>query len=246
MPEPGYDAIAGHGAVVVSRRRERARRLLGVALTVYGLIGIGIFMAIALNVARPLERARSLSESVEEQRAALVDALEQAEVTIEQMSDGVGGMDASLLDARSATDRASIIATGISTSMFQLRDSMMITIPILGGQPLAGLAGGFDNTGQQLTLLSQDLTAIGAALETNRADVATTAEDLALLASAVADLSTAVDEGPTVDISIVTLDSVRFGMYAVAGWLALLAVGCVLTGLYLLLSRSPRVLDASG
>lgn len=227
-------------AVVVARGRRPALRLLGLGLTVYGLIGIAIFVMVALSISRPLERARTLSESVEEQRAALVDALDQAEVTIEQMSGGVGGMDTSLADARAATDRAALIATGVSTSMFSLRDSMMLSIPIIGGQPLAGLAPGFDNTGQQLALLSQDLTGIGTALDLNRTDVIATAADLSDLADAVGELSRAVSEGPTVDIASETLDAIRMAIYAVAGWLVLLAVGCMVAGLYLLMGGRRR------
>ena len=226
--------------VLETRRRRPAVRVFGLGLIAYGLIGIGIFAVVAMSINRPLERARSLSESVEEQRAALIDALDQAEVTIDQMADGVGGMDTSLTDARAATDRASLIATGVSTSMFSLRDSMMVTLPIIGGQPLIGLAPGFDNSGQQLALLSQDLTAIGAALDLNRADVISTAGDLRELATAVSDLSEAVSDGPTVDISLETLDAMRLAIYAVAGWLVLLAIGCVVAGLYLLLGGRRR------
>jgi hypothetical protein len=226
--------------VVITRRRRPATRLLGLGLVVYGLLGIAIFAVVAVAINRPLERARSLSEAVEEQRAALIDALDQAELTIDQMSSGVGGMDTSLSQARAATDRASLIATGVSASMFSLRDSMMITIPLIGGQPLIGLAPGFDNSGQQLALLSEDLTAIGTALETNREDVTATATDLQELAEAVGALSTAVSEGPTVDISLETLDTMRLAIYAVAGWLVLLAVGCVAAGLYLLMGGRRR------
>lgn len=226
--------------VLVARPRRPAVRLLGLGLVAYGLIGIAIFAVVAMAINRPLERARALSESVEEQRAALIDAMDQAEVTIEQMAGGVGGMDTSLTDARTATDRAALIATGVSTSMFSLRDSMMITIPIIGGQPLAGLAPGFDNTGQQLALLSEDLSAIGTALDLNRADVIATAEDLTELAVAVGDLSAAVSDGPTVDISLETLDAMRLAIYAVTGWLVMLAIGCVVAGLYLLMSGRRR------
>ncbi len=231
-----------HNTVGVSRGRRPALRVLGLGLIVYGLIGIAIFVVVAQAINRPLERARRLSESVEEQRAALVDALDQAEVTIEQMSDGVGGMDTSLTDARAATDRASLIATGVATSMYQLRDSMLITIPIIGGQPLAGLAPGFDTSAQQLALLSQDLTAIGTALDLNRVDVNATTADLTELADSVGELSTAVDDGPPIDISVATLNSMRLAIYAVAGWLVLLAVGCVAAGLYLLLGGRRRAI----
>lgn len=221
-------------AVVLLRRtmRGRRRQLLGAALIGYGLIGIVIFVFVALSIGRPLERARQLSVSVQEQRAALIVALDQAESTIGQMGQGVGRMDTSLAEVRAATDRAATISTGVSTSMYLLRDAMQLTI--LGQQPLVVLAAGFDQTGAQLGLLAQDMTTIGAALETNRVDAVTTSANLTTLATSVLLLTEAVRNGPSVDISSATIDSLRLAIYAVAGWLVLLALGCVLGGTYLI------------
>lgn len=208
-------------------------RVLGLALMIYGLIGIGLFAVLALGVTRPLERAQRLAGSVEGQRAALVDTLTEAETTIRQMSVGVGRMDASLADAKAATDRASTISRGVAASMFQLRDTMSLEIPLLG-QPLAGLAPSFDQSGQNLNLLGEDVAAIGEALEANRGDVTLTAESLADLADAVGAMTTSVEEGPRVSISSATLEAVRLAIFAVAAWMVLLAVGCMLAGLYVL------------
>jgi hypothetical protein len=216
-----------------AKRRGRRIQLLGGALIGYGLIGIAIFAVVANAVNQPLERIRQLSEAVEEQRAALVESMEQGERTIRQMASGVRRMDTSLADAHVATDRSSGIALGVATSMFQLRDAMGITIPILGGQPLIGLATGFDQAGSQLQLLSQDLATIGTSLDTNRGDVVLTADNLEELADTIATLTDSVQTGPTVGISEESLDSFRLAIFAVAGWLLLFAVGCALVGLYL-------------
>lgn len=213
-------------------RRGRRLQLLGLAVAGYGVIGIVLFIVVALSISRPLERAQRLSSAVETQRGELVETLEQAEDTIRQMSEAVGRMDGSLGEAKAATDRASGIAHGVAASMYQLRDAMYLSI--LGAQPLIGLAGGFDTSGQQLDLLGTDLTAIGAALEVNRGDVVTTSSNMSLLAASVDNLATAVRATPRVEISLATLDAVRFAVYAVAGWMVLLAVGCVVLGLYLI------------
>jgi hypothetical protein len=208
-------------------------RVLGLALMIYGLIGIALFAVLALGVTRPLERAQRLADSVEGQRAALVDTLDEAETTIRRMSVGVGRMDASLAEAKAATDRASTISQGVAASMFQLRDTMSLEIPLLG-QPLSGLAPSFDQSGQNLNLLGEDVAAIGEALEANRGDVTLTAESLADLADAVGAMTTSVEEGPSVSISATTLEAVRLAIFALAAWMVLLAVGCVLAGLYVL------------
>lgn len=207
-------------------------RLLGVGLVVYGLLGVAIFALVAFALIQPLDRIGQLSQSVEDQRVLLVDSMIQGEATIREMAAGVRRMDTSLTSARSATDRSSQIAVGVSQSMFQLRDAMSITI--LGAQPLIGLAQGFDQTGSQLLQLSADLTAIGASLETNSSDVVTTAANLDELANTVNTLKESVESGPAVGISAESLGAVRLAIFAVAGWLLLFAVGCVAFGAYLI------------
>jgi hypothetical protein len=222
------------------RSRRGRLRLLGAALALYGTIGIVMFIVIAVGVARPLERARTLSESVDQERTALVDSLSQAETTIRGMSGSVERMDVSLADAKTAIDQATTISHSVAQSMYGLRDAMSIQIPILGGQPLLGLAGNFDTTGQNLDQLGDDVANIGVALNTNRTDVATTSQNMIALADSVARLTQSVRDGPALTISTRTLDAVRLAVYAVTAWLVLFAVGCILAGLYLInLSRRP-------
>ncbi|HUR16912.1 MAG TPA: hypothetical protein VMZ33_06480 [Candidatus Limnocylindrales bacterium] len=206
------------------------------ALIAYGLIGIAIFVFVAQAINRPLERVRELSESVEDQRAALVESMDQAEQTIRQMAAAVGNMDTSLSDAKIATERSSTISGGLATSMFLLRDQMFVTIPIIEAQPFVGLAPGFDQTGQQLQQLSIDLSTIGTSLDTNRGDVVATSENLVDLARSVGDLTEALQAGPPVAITEDAVDSFRLAIFAIAGWVVLFAVACVLVGLYLIFS----------
>jgi hypothetical protein len=211
--------------------RNRNLRFLGAGLVVYGVLGVLIFAIVAIALTRPLDRIGQLSQSVEEQRALLVDSMLQGETTIREMAAGVRRMDTSLTSARSATDRSSQIAVGVAESMFQLRDAMSISI--LGAQPLIGLAAGFDQTGSQLLQLSSDLTTIGVSLETNATDIVTTAVNLDELADTVNTLKDSVESGPDVGISAEARDAVRIAIFAVAGWLLLFAVGCVVVGAYL-------------
>ena len=220
------------------RSRRTRLRLLGAGLALYGLVGIVIFIVIAVAVARPLERARQLSESVDLQRAALVDSLGQAETTIRQMSLSVGRMDTSLADAKAAIDRASSISHGVATSMYGLRDAMSLSI--FGAQPLIGLSTSFDTSGQNLDQLGDDVASIGTALDANRTDVTTTSQSLGNLADSVHTLTVSVRDGPALTISTRTLDAIRIAVYAVTIWLVVFALGCLIFGAYLLnVSRRP-------
>ncbi len=220
-------------------KRRTGMRILGVALFVYGLIGIVIFIGVAFAVARPLERARQLSGSLETQRAALVASLGQAETTIRGMSTSAANVNASLGEATTAVDHAATVSAGLATSMYGLRDAMSLTI--LGAQPLVGLAGSFDTSGQNLDQLGADLTAISTALGTNSADVSTTAQNLSDLSDTVHALMVSVRDGPGLSISSGTLDAVRLAVYAVTGWLVIFAIGCLVAGVWLLSATRRRV-----
>lgn len=209
----------------------RRLRLLGLGLAAYGVIGLVLFVAVAVAINKPLERAHDLSLKLDQERAALVDTMGQARTTLEDMSLGISGADTSLGDAKVATDRAAGIANSLASSMFSLRDSMSLTI--FGTQPLAGLASGFDSSAQQLSTLSTELTTIGVSLNNNRIAVGTTSTDLAKLALSLGELTTMVRDSPDVEISTASLDAVRLAVYAICGWLAVFALGCVIGGLYL-------------
>jgi hypothetical protein len=236
VPDPDSATVIvtprGEERVVTNRRRGLNLQILGAALIVYGIAGILIFTVVALGVSRPLQRVGDLTQAVEEDLAALVDTLEQTEQTIRQMSTTVTNVDGSLATAQGATTRASDITVGLSAAMFGLRDAMSVSI--FGSQPLVGLASNFEQAGSQLQLLSQDLGAISTALGVNRSDVVNTADGLVVLADRVATLTDTIDSTPSLTVSERTLNRVELGIYAVLGWMILLAVGCVAVGVYLI------------
>ena len=213
------------------RPSHHRRRLLGLGLVAYGVIGLILFVAVAVAIDRPLERAQALSASLDQERAQLVATMSQAQTALADMSLGVGGVDTSLSDAKGATERAATIASSLATNMFGLRDAMSLSI--FGAQPLIGLAGGFDTSGQQLSTLGTELTTIGTSLDANRGAVTTASTDLGQLAQSLGSLTSLVSASPDVEISTASLDAVRLAVYAICGWLAVFALGCILGGAYL-------------
>jgi len=169
----------------------------------------------------------------------VIQSLDRAETTIQSMSGAVGQMDVSLGEVKTAIDRSSGIAHGVATSMYGLRDATGLSI--LGAQPLIGLADSFDTSGRNLDQLGDDIANIGVALDANRGDATLTAQNLADLADSVGELTASMTDSPSLEVSTQTIAAVRLAVYAVTGWLVLLALGCVVAGGYLLaVSRVPR------
>ncbi|CAN5842757.1 hypothetical protein BH24CHL6_BH24CHL6_16230 [soil metagenome] len=219
--------------------RRRRLRLLGTILIAYGLLGIALFAGVAYALDRPIDEAGRLTVSIEGQRGALLESLEEASLTIGLTADGVAGMDASLAQAQAATERASVLSLGVATSMYELRNAM--TISLFGAQPLIGLAGGFEQSAQQLEQLSRDVAAIGQALDANRGDALEVAESMRRLSTSVEQLTESVRDGPALEVSSDAVEGMRLGIYAVIAWMLALAVGCVAAGVACWLSaRAPR------
>ena len=217
---------------LAARRRWRRRwwlRFIGSVLIGYGLSGIVLFVLVARAIDEPLDEAVALTDSIEEQRIAVLDSLALAVTTIDQTANGVRNMDLSLSQAHVATDSASQLALNMAATMYELRNQMGITV--FGIQPLIGLAPGFDQTGRQMELLSSDVAAIGEALIANREDAASVAASMDDLGESVRSLATTVRDGPRLAVTTEALASLRLGILAMVIWLVLLAGGCLLAGL---------------
>jgi hypothetical protein len=214
--------------------RRRRLRWLGSALVVYGVIGVLIFLALAVNISRPLEQLNGLATSVEDQRTLALDALDSAATSLRQTSAGVTNMDASLAEVQVATTQAAGISRDVATSMHALAGTMQLTIPVLGLRPFAGLADGFTQAGDDLDLLADDLRVIGDSLDQNRADAQAVGQSLNDLSLTVGQLSASVRAAPAVDFSDGSLQVLALGLLAISIWLLALAAACLGAGAILL------------
>ncbi|HWH24134.1 MAG TPA: hypothetical protein VNW68_04470 [Candidatus Limnocylindria bacterium] len=230
MAEARSGMTPGEKLVLRAARRRRWRlRVFGTALIVYGVIGVALFVITAASIGRPIEHIAGLTSSVEEQRQMLLETLDQAAETMEQAAAGVGGMDASLVQAQIAVNRAASVSRGTAQSMYELAASM--GVEILGFQPMIGLAGGFQQTGDQLIVLADDVSSIGNALELNRGDARQVSAGMNDLAASIDRLGEAIDNSPGIEVSAGAMETLQLGLLAILAWLGVLAAGCVLAGL---------------
>jgi hypothetical protein len=203
-------------------------RLVGSVLIAYGLIGAVLLGAVGATVARPLDDIATLGSSLDDQQAAALEALDQASATIVDTAAAVRNMDTSLAQANLATVRTAGISRGMAQTMRNLAFEMQLTI--FGVQPLIGLAAGFDQSGEQLDLLADDVQAIGTALDSNRADTVAIAGGLDELARSIDRLRVAVAASPNVAGMTGSLGQLQLALLALIGWLLVAAVGSILAG----------------
>ena len=171
----------------------RRRRYLGLGLLAYGLAGL-LLLAVAAVIGGTIQQLSAAGATVGDQRDALLDTLRATSQTMRNASPGVGNVGESLDAARESADHAAGLARSMGTTLRGLAAAM--NVQILGTQPLAGLASGFDNAADQSDALAGDLDGLGTALTQNAMDLETSRKDLAALSERVDLLAAAVEATP--------------------------------------------------
>ena len=204
----------------------------GVALVAYGVAGLLILVVTGAGLSRPLEQLGALGASVETQRGSLVETLRATSSTLRDAGNGFGGFEESLAQARRSTDRAAALSRDVSATMSGIANAMGVTI--FGAQPLAQLAPQFQRAGQQLQQLGTDLDGIGVALTRNATDMQTARSDLERIRLQVDELAAAADATPIPAGTATDVTAIRLALYALIGWLSVLALASLVCGLALL------------
>jgi hypothetical protein len=197
-------------------------RPLGLALLVWGLLGMVLIALVAVSIEPTLAAADALAEN--ETAADIQGALDTTVVSL----DGVG---TSVAEGRRAAQDAGTAVREIAATTEQLAQAMSLSI--FGAQPFLSIAQGFERQTTSLEELARDLDALTAALRRNETDVAALRQSAFLLRERV-DRIVPASTAPASDL--------RPLIYALLAWLALPALGAIGAGAWLL--RSAPLLPA--
>ena len=200
--------------------RNDRRRMLGVALLAWGVIGLlllGTGLTIGLEVA---SRAEALISSSDRALVAASDSTRQAAEALDGVGSGIGQAQASSLRAAALADDASATLDALAASM---------SLSIFGSQPFLPLAANFTDSAAEAAALADELEAMGGSLETTRDDTGLLAAELRELATVLAD-STEAAPAP----------SLRLGLIVALIWIALPTIGALVIGVGLARGRRPR------
>jgi hypothetical protein len=205
-------------------------RALGVALILYGALGLLLVGAGSMVGAGGVARVERLSDNVEGSLAA-------AASTVQNTADSFDGFETSLTEAGGAARNAAHVVRESAVTMANLSAAMSITI--FGTQPLQPLARDFERGAEQLSMLSRDLDRLALALSANIDDVSSIRDDLRVLGERLDGLRTGTGDAPAgggLGTGGLPLRLLFFGLLA---WLALQALGALVAGV-LVLRRASR------
>lgn len=137
-------------------------RLLAWLLSAYAALGSVLIVA-ALLVGGPLvSRLDRLSGSAVETMSAASEAARAA-------ADAFGGLDASVVQARTSAEDAAALSGETAATLDALATAMSLNL--FGAQPLLPLADQFERSAEQMRELGGNLDGIGQALDANREDL---------------------------------------------------------------------------
>lgn len=204
---------------------------MAVLLIAYGLLGLVILTLAGLAAGRPLEEVDRLTVALGEQRTALLATLRDTSTALGDAAATVRDFDGSLAQARVSAGRAADLTRDVSTTMAEL--SRAANVELFGSRPLAALADGFGRASEQLTALGADLDTMRGALERNGDDLRRTSGGLEAVRADIDRLAAAVEGPAGVDLGAAGVTGLRVGLFALGAWLAGLAVASLVAGVVL-------------
>ncbi len=204
-----------------------ARRRLGAALTAYGAIGVVLLGTAALLVAGLFDAGRG-PLGLEAERRQLVELLDATGRALRDAETATREADASLAATAAAAASGSRFSTDLGTTLRGLAASLRISI--LGSQPFAGAADGFDRVAGQASGVAADLDAAAASLRLGADDMRVLADDLADMRAEVLRVRAGMKD-------VLQLDQWRLAVAAILAWLAVPAVLSLVVGLRWLARR---------
>lgn len=162
-------------------------RLAGLALVLYGILGLFVALAVVIVGTIVFERVQDLAHQLDAERVAVANSLQTAANTVHDTSAGVGSFQQTIGGAQQAADQSSQLAFNTGVSFRQMADQM--NVQVFGIQPFASVIPQFQQSADQLTQLAITLGDTRDSLKQSSANVQQTATDLNQLESQLRGMS---------------------------------------------------------
>jgi hypothetical protein len=170
----------------------RSLRSAGIALMLYGVLGLGTAVAMLVVGTTTFNQITALQTTLERERSSLVRSIRTASTTLKDTASATGNFQTSIDGARSSADGASKLANDTAGTFREL--SANLNLSIFGIQPLAGLAPQFALGADQLQQLAISLGTTRDALGGNGTDIQRVTNDLTQLQSELDAVATSLEQ----------------------------------------------------
>jgi hypothetical protein len=196
------------------------RRRAGVALTVYGAVGLALLALVMAFVLGAFDGANG-PLGLDAQRRGLSDLLDASSVAIRDAEAAARDADAAMSATSSAAGDGSRFVADLGTTLHNLAASLRLSI--LGSQPVSAPADDFERVSAQAAGVAADLDAAAASIRLGSQDMGSLANDLAGMRANI--------EQVKANLGAIDVGRWRWLAVAVVAWLAIPAVLSLWLGL---------------
>jgi uncharacterized phage infection (PIP) family protein YhgE len=222
----------------------RFLRVAGVALALYGVLGLAVSVAITVVTASLFARVTDLASTIDQERAALVTSIRTASTTLRDTSAATTQFQNSIASARGAADQASSLANDSAGTFRDLATSVK-TLNLFGVQPLAALGPQFDRSADQLQQLAISLGTTREALAQNGSDIGRVGGDLTQLQTQLDTVANSLSPPNGLVFDDSGLLPFKVAVYGMCSLMAVQSLFSLVAGLMLIRAGLARVSQVS-
>jgi hypothetical protein len=220
------------GALRARASRRHFLRLLGLALLVYGAVGLAASLYGYSLVREAFANVRTIAAFGEEKSQAL-RAMQTISAILDDASVSSTNLTSSFDSSKISLQTASEVSADVAANLRLIAE--LASFQIFGLQPMAAMAQPFQASSDRLDALSQDLTRTSSAMGANANDMKRLSGDFTRLKVEVDGLTTAVSRLPSNPTSGVEFGRLETALSAMLVWIGLQGLAAVFGGLALIL-----------
>ena len=203
------------------------RRLIGVGLTAYGLLGLAAASLVVVATLAVGPELESAAERVDQQRQAIVATLESSASALERTADLAGETAGALASSGEIASEAANVSRRLADTLSRLATTFG-SFQVLGNQPFAPLAFDAGQLAAQLRGIAADLDALGIRLGSISRGIPALADDLDTTSQRLVALGADLEQLAVAESATTVLRWLAIGLVLLVAWLivpALIALG---------------------
>ena len=238
---PVADLTRGRASRLAGRvhhHRAVLLRLLGLALLIYGTIGlIGTLYGASL-VRQAFDRTRGLVVQATDERARALRALDAISLTLDDAAAAATNLGGSFDEGQASLTTAEQVAGDVAVSLRQA--AAVANVQLFGLQPLVALGPPFLRSADRLDDLARDLAQTSAAVGANSTDARRIGTDFTRLKIEIEAMRPLLVAAPSDPLSGESARLLELALGAILAWIGLQSLIALVSGLALLVASLHR------
>jgi hypothetical protein len=214
------------------------RRLLGVGLTAYGLLGLGAALLVVVATLAIGPELDAAAQRIDSQRDEIVTTLESSASALERTADLADETAGALASSGEIASEAANVSRRLANTLSRLATTFG-SFQVLGNQPFAPLASDATQLAAQLRGIATDLDALGIRLGSISRGIPALADDLDTTAQQLVALADDLEQLAVTDSAPTVLRWLAIGIVLLVAWLVVPALIALGVGINLLRRPNP-------